>query len=426
MKFTQRAVDGVVADRSEKFFWDDSLPGFGIRIKPSGAKTYLIQYRRGARQRRYAIGACGTFRLEEARERARRLLVSIRDGGDPSGDRKQKRQAPTVQALAERYLEEYAETHKRPSSVKADRRNIENHIIPLIGRLTVADVTRADVDGIMRSVRIGATKADVKLGKRSRRIVRGGPGVANRCCALLSKMFNLAERWGLRPDGSNPCRHVTKNPERKMRRYLSADELGRLGMAIAEAERSGTETDTALDAIRLLVLTGARVSEILTTRWEHLDAARGCLSLPQSKTGAKDVYLSPAALEILNGIDRSSGSSWIIPGADPTKPLVNLTKPWFRVREQAKLGDVRLHDLRHSFASVGVAGGLTLPILGALLGHTQPATTARYAHLAADPLRQAVDLIGSRIAAAMQRGEEGAGVSIIKMPLPSGQPNRRG
>jgi integrase len=420
MKFTQRAVDGLVSDGSEKFFWDDSLPGFGIRIKPSGARTYLIQYRRGARQRRYAIGACGTFRLEEARERARRLLVSIRDGGDPSGDRKQKRQAPTVQALAERYLQEYAETHKRPSSVKADQRNIENHIVPLLGRLMVADVTRADVDGIMRSVRIGATKADVKLGKRSRRIVRGGPGVANRCCALLSKMFNLAERWGLRPDGSNPCRHVTKNPERKMQRYLSADELGRLGMAIAEAERSGTETGMALDAIRLLVLTGARVSEILTARWEYLDAARGCLSLPQSKTGAKDVYLSPAALEILNRIDRSSGSPWIIPGADPTKPLVNLTKPWFRVREQAKLGAVRLHDLRHSFASVGVAGGLTLPIVGALLGHTQPATTARYAHLAADPLRQAVNLIGAQIAAAMQRGEEGPGASIIKMPVPSG------
>ena len=401
MKFTQRAIDGLVAGGSERFFWDDALPSFGVRLKPSGSATYLIQYRRGTRQRRYAIGSCGTFRLEEARERARRLLVSVRDGADPSGDRKQARRAPTVSSLAERYLEEYAEMHKRPSSVKADRRNLDNHILPLLGRLIVADVTRADVDAMMRSVRTGATKADVKLGRRSRRIVRGGPGVANRCCALLSKMFNLAERWGLRPDGSNRCRHVTKNPERKMRRYLSTDELARLGTTMSEAQRSGTETASALAAIRLLILTGARVSEILTARWEYLDEARGCLSLPQSKTGAKDVYLSPAALEVLNSIGRSR-SAWIIYGAEPEKPLVNLTKPWFRLREAAELADVRLHDLRHSFASVGIAGGLTLPIVGALLGHTQAATTARYAHLSADPLRRAADLIGSRITAAMQ------------------------
>jgi integrase len=404
MKFTQRGIAGLSPDRAEKFYWDEALPGFGIRVKPSGAKTFIIQYRRGARQRRYAIGACGTFRLEEARERARRLLVSVRDGEDPSGDRRLKRQAPSMLALAERYLEEYAETYKRPSSVKADRRNLKNHILPLLGRLTVADVTRADVDAMMRSIRAGATKADVKLGKRSRRIVRGGPGVANRCCALLSKMFNLAERWGLRPDGSNPCRHVTKNPERKMRRYLSIDELARLGAAIAEAEHSGTEALSALAAIRLLVLTGARVSEILAARWEYLDEARRCLVLPQSKTG----------------VDRSSRSPWIVPGADPEKALVNLTKPWFRLRKAAKLSDVRLHDLRHSFASIGVAGGLTLPILGALLGHTQPATTARYAHLAADSLRQAADLIGSRIAAAMRCGKDGVDASMmVKLPTRS-------
>jgi integrase len=216
-----------------------------------------------------------------------------------------------------------------------------------------------------------------------------------------------------------------------MRRYLSADELARLGIAMSEAERAGTETTSALAAIRLLILTGARVSEILTARWEYLDEARGCLSLPHSKTGAKDVYLGPAALQVLRRIredtalrqreeterrrkqqgekdcggnsgDRVGNVPWIIPGADFERPLVNLTKPWFRIRRAAHLTDVRLHDLRHSFASVGVAGGLTLPILGALLGHTQAATTARYAHLAADPLRQAAELIGSRIAAAMQ------------------------
>ena len=218
----------------------------------------------------------------------------------------------------------------------------------------------------------------------------------------MSKMLNLAERWGLRPDGSNPCRHVEKYAERKIERFLSAEELARLGEALLEAERTQTELPSVVAAIRLLLLTGCRFSEIITLRWDEVDLERKCLRLRDSKTGAKTVHLSEPAIEVLQSVDREPGNPFVIVGAKPGSHLVNLRKPWCRIRASAGLDDVRIHDLRHSFASVAVAGGLSLPMIGALLGHSQPATTQRYAHLAGDPLRQATNLIGGRIATAMR------------------------
>jgi integrase len=237
------------------------------------------------------------------------------------------------------------------------------------------------------------------------------PGAANRALALFSKMANLAERWGWRPDGSNPCRHVDKYPEHRSERFLSDMEIARLAEALAESEQSSTESSSVIAAIRLLLFTGARLSEILTLRWEHVDFESQCLRLPDSKTGAKTIYLPAPALNILADLHRSDSNPYVIAGAKPGAHLVNLRKPWDRIRRRAGLQGVRLHDLRHSFASMAVAGGLSLPIIGALLGHTQPSTTARYAHLAADPLKQATDLIGQRIAAAM------AGTSAEVVPL---------
>ena len=196
-----------------------------------------------------------------------------------------------------------------------------------------------------------------------------------------------------------------------MERFLSAGELGRLGAVLAEAELTATELPSAVAAIRLLIFTGARLGEILDLRWEHVDLERTCLRLPESKTGRKVIHLNAPALEVLNGTERRDGAPWVVAGREPGKPLVNLRKPWHRIRKAAGLEGVRLHDLRHSFASIGAAGGLSLPMIGALLGHTQPATTARYAHLAADPLKQATKLIGERIAAAMN-GESGKVVEL--------------
>ena len=216
-------------------------------------------------------------------------LTAAKDGADPAADRDQARKAPTVNELADRYLAEHAELRKKPSSLAADRRNLTNHIRPLLGEARVADVTADDIDRLLVQVQSGATGTNVKLGKRSRRIVRGGAGVANRCVALLSKMFNLAERWKMRPPGSNPCRGLEKFKERKVERFLSAEELSRLGDALRGYELS----PYAVAAIKLLVFTGARLGEVLALRWDRIDFERGEMRLDDSKTGAKTLHLPP-------------------------------------------------------------------------------------------------------------------------------------
>lgn len=392
-KLTNRAVAVIQPGDQDIFVWDDGLMGFGLRVKPSGVKSYVIQYRnRHNDSRRYTIGRHGVIAPDQARRKARKLLSEVQDGADPATDRKEARAALSVADLAERYLVQHAEARKRPRSVASDKALLRLHILPALGRMKVAAVSRADVTRLHDAMQ--ATQ-----------------GAANRTLALLSKMLNLAEKWGLRVDGSNPCRHVEKYPERRLERFLSADELGRLGAVLAKAERTATEPHSVISAIRLLIFTGARLGEILDLRWEHVDLERTCLRLPESKTGQKVIHLNAPALEALNGVERRDGSPWVITGREPGKPLVNLRKPWHRIRKAAGIEGVRLHDLRHSFASVGAAGGLSLPMIGALLGHTQPATTARYAHLAADPLKQATDMIGERIAAAMN-GESGEVVEL--------------
>lgn len=217
-------------------------------------------------------------------------------------------------------------------------------------------------------------------------------------------MMNLAEEWGLRPDGSNPCRHVTKFRELKRERYLTQEELHRLGATLADAQASQTESPFAIAAIGLLILTGARLGEILTLRWDFVDLENRVLRLPDSKTGAKLIYLNDAVIKMLRAMPRLDGNPYVIPGQKPGSHLVELQKPWRRIRAKAKLPDVRIHDLRHSFASVAAGIGMSLPMIGKLLGHSQPATTARYAHLAADPLRAASDLVATEIMSVMRNG----------------------
>jgi integrase len=284
-------------------------------------------------------------------------------------------------------MAEHATVKKKPGSIRPDDYNLRCHVLPALGQKKVMAVTRADIGALHHAM-------------------RETPGAANRVLALLSKMFTLAEQWGLRPEGSNPVRHIERYRERRFERFLSVEEFVRLGDALAEAERTQTEYASVIAAIRLLIFTGARLSEILELRWEQVDFAHACLRLPDSKTGAKLIYLSPPALEVLYGIERHESNPYVIVGREPCSHLVNLRKPWGRIRAKAGMSDVRLHDLRHSFASVGAAIGLSLPMIGKILGHTQAATTQRYAHLAADPVKEAVDKIGAVIAHAMQ-GDRG-------------------
>jgi integrase len=249
----------------------------------------------------------------------------------------------------------------------------------------------------MRSVRSGKTAKDEKLGKRSRRVVRGGSGVANRCVALLSKMMNLAERWKLRPAGSNPCRGLEKFKEHRVERWLTGEELAKLGDALAAYDGS----PYAVAAIKLLAFTGARLGEVLGLRWEWIDFERGEARLPDSKTGAKTLHLPPPALSVLAELPRIDSNPYVICGSRDGAALVNLEKPWRVIRKAAGLGDVRLHDLRHAFASVAVMGGMSLPIIGKILGHKQIATTQRYAHFASDPIKEAAASVAGQIANAL-------------------------
>lgn len=371
---------------SDCILWDGGaggIRGLGLRVHPSGRKTFVLKYRtRNRRRRQLVIGDFGTLTLTQARRRARRELVKIGDGEDPLSERRQAARVETVAQLAERYLERHAVPKKKPKSVDEDRRNLKLHILPRLGRLPVAELDRREVGDLHHAM-------------------RATPYVANRVLALLSKMLTLAEKWGLRPDGSNPCRHVERFREQRRERYLSAAELKSLSGALAAAEEEGKLGPHAIAAVRLLLLTGCRLREILELRWEDVDLDARLIRLPDSKTGAKLVYLNDPAVEILAAIPRTKGFVYVIEGRSPTAPRVTLHKPWCRIRSLAGLEDVRLHDLRHTHAAVGAGLGLSLPMIGKLLGHTQPSTTARYAHLAADPMHAAADRIGAELAAVM-------------------------
>lgn len=398
-RLTKRTVEAL---KPGELVWDSEVKGFGIRCQRA-AKVYVLKTRVKGRQRWFTIGRHGSpWTVEDARRRAGKLLAFIDDGKDPAAAREASRHAPTMADLCDRYLREYAAEHKKPSSALTDRRNIENHILPLLGRYNVADVSRADVDWLKLSVREGKTATGAKPDQRGGSVVRGGTGVANRCLALLSKMFNLAERWGWREDGANPVRHIGKYRENRRERFLSSEELSRLAESLRQAEKRATISPFAAAAIRLLTFTGARLGEILALRWDQVDFERAMLMLPDSKTGQKVIYLSAPALETLANLPRLDGNPHVICGEKAGAHLVNLRKPWHRIRGAAGISELRLHDLRHSFAAVAASGGLSLPIIGKLLGHTQPATTARYAHLAADPLRAANEAVAAKIAAAMR------------------------
>lgn len=385
-KISKTLVDGARPDASDVFIWDDELRGFGLRVKPSGVKSYVLQFRNAhGRSRRLTLGRHGPLTPSKARELAKARLGERDAGRDPAEERKAARAAPSVAEFSERYLAHHAETKKKPRSIAEDRRLFAKHILPAFGGRKLADVTRSDV------VNLHQRMADT-------------PFQANRVLALLSKVMNLAEAWGERPDHSNPCRHVGKYRETKRERFLAPAELARLAEVLAEAERTATEPASVIAAVRLLVFTGCRLSEILTLRWEHVDHDGARLCLPDSKVGKKVVHLNAPALAVLAAVDREDGNPWVIRGRSAGLPLVNLEKPWRRIRAAAGLDDVRLHDLRHSFASVAVAMGEGLPMIGKLLGHTQAQTTHRYAHLAADPVKAATERVGAALSG-MMRGE---------------------
>lgn len=381
-KLTKRVIDAAEIQAAEYFIWDDELPGFALRVLPSGRKGYIVQYRAGRRSRRMSLGPSTVLTCEQARTRAIGIIAAARNGDDPAAERDAERKTITVKELAERFDKEHVSVRVKETTAKGYRRLIERTILPALGRHRVTEVTRADI---------------AKLHHDLRHI----PYEANRCLEVISKMFSLAEMWGLRPDGSNPRKHIKKYAEEKRERFLSPAELKRVGDVLREMEDEGIELSSAIAAARLLILTGCRLGEIMTLQWEHVDLAGRALRLPNSKTGAKVVHLGQPAIDVLTGIKKVDKNPWVIVGTLPGARLTDLQPFWQRVRARAGLKDVRIHDLRHTFASTAVASGQGLPMIGKLLGHTQVQTTARYAHLAADPVRTAADAVANTLSNAL-------------------------
>ncbi|MFO0447433.1 MAG: tyrosine-type recombinase/integrase [Pseudomonadota bacterium] len=378
-KLTKRVVDAAEIRNTDYFLWDDELPGFGLRVMPSGRKGYTVQFRAGRRSRRMSLGPSTVLTCEQARNRAMALIAAAKGGDDPAAKRDAERQAVTVKELAKRFDEEHIALRVKATTGKGYRRLLDKTILPTIGNLRITDVTRADI---------------AKLHHDQRRI----PYEANRCLEVVSKMFTLAELWGLRPDGTNPRKHIKKYPEEKRERFLSQAEMRRVGEVLRDMEGEGIELPSAIAAVRLLMLTGCRLGEIMNLKWEHVDLAGRALRLTDSKTGAKVVHLGQATIDVLAKIAKAPRNPWVIVGTLPGARLSDLQPFWQRVRARAGLKDARIHDLRHTFASTAVAAGQGLPMIGKLLGHTQVQTTARYAHLAADPVRTAAEEVSGQIA----------------------------
>lgn len=381
-KLTKRTAGEARPRAVEWVLWDSITPGFGLRVRPSGARTWMLLYRSGRRVRRLTLGSFDKVALDVARAEARRALGEIARGGDPARERALERGQQTVAELCERFVKEHVKPYLKPSTARDVESQIDGHVKPALGRLAIAQVIRDDVARLHRSL------AET-------------PYRANRVLATLSRLFRFAEEVGLRPEGTNPARGLRHYPERRRERFLSDQELARLGEVLREAEREQSEPWQAVAAIRLLVLTGCRMGEVLGLRWDEVDAERGLLHLSDSKTGARPVYLSAEAISVFEDLPSRRSRLWVLPGRGGQAPFVGLPKRWAAIRRRAGLEDVRIHDIRHSHASIGAGLGLSLPIIGKLLGHTQPSTTSRYAHLAADPVREAARRVGGRIAAVL-------------------------
>ena len=395
-----RSAEPPVGERNQVIHYDSELKGFGLRVTRFGARAFILNYRARGVERRYTIGSYPDWKVATAREEAKRLKRLVDQGRDPMGDRHEERAAPTVNDLVDRYLSEHA-PRKRERSRRDDQSMIEQWIKPELGNRKVADVRYEDIEGLHRKVTAGGT-----------------PTRANRVAALLSKMFSLAVRWELRAD--NPARGIERNGEERRNRYLACAELARLTDALAAHPNKG-----AANALRLLLLTGARRGEVLASRWDQFDLEEGVWTKPAAFTKQNKLHRVPLSaparqllVEIKAAADRDAGGSrfaqspFVFPARTAVGHMLELKAPWRTICKAAGLDGVRVHDLRHSYASILASAGLSLPVIGALLGHTQPGTTARYAHLFDDPLRAATERVGMIVAAAAN-GQSG---EVVPLP----------
>ncbi|HXB26488.1 MAG TPA: tyrosine-type recombinase/integrase [Gemmatimonadaceae bacterium] len=407
-KLTKRYLDALKAREERYDVYEQATPGFGCRVMPDGRRIFSLIYRAGAVQRRLTIGDHGALTLEQARHIANQKRAVIAAGGDPASDRDAAKDAPTVAALGVDYLSDVAARRKTTTATEY-RRQWAKHVEPALGSKRVADVTTADVAKLHRTV-----------GKNN------GPYLANRVVALVGAFFTYAERQGVRLRHTNPATDVEPFDERERERFLTPEEIGRLGEALTRAEREGLppaprpwrprktgksakhrpkSVDAprpadpfAVAAIRFLLLSGWREQEAMTLRWDALDPARGFATLTDTKTGKSQRPLGAPAVLLLSELPRVEGSPYVFPGRKEGRPLADARRVWEAARLAAGLEGVRLHDLRHSFASISASAGGSLLVIGKLLGHRDSKTTQKYAHLLDSPVKAAADVAAVAIA----------------------------
>ena len=386
LKLTKRTVDALKVDEKDLIFWDRELAGFGVRVHATGRKTYVVQSRGPGGPKRVTLGRHGKLSCEEARKQAAHLIDRIKRGEDLSAA------APgaetTVAGLAERFMRTHVERHLKPASASAYRTVLEGHILPVLGGMGLDEVGGAEAAALHHGL-------------------RDTPVLANRAVHLLSRMFTLAEAWELVPPGRNPCLSVRRYRTQPRERFLTAEEYRRLGRALKKACAEGGIWPPAIAAVRLLALTGCRRGEILGLGWDDVDRTGGVLRLRDAKAGPRMVPLTKPVLRVLDAIPRSDDNPWVIAGQRPEKRLTGLHHYWRPIRERAGLHDVRIHDLRHSYASRALALGESLYTIGKLLGHASVATSARYAHLMRDAEREAAVRVGGSIGAHVVNGRAG-------------------
>ncbi|UDL87220.1 site-specific integrase [Mesorhizobium sp. PAMC28654] len=398
-RITKRTVDALQATGKDYVHWDGELTGFGVRVRPSGSKSFVAVYRTGGRNtplRRVTIGSVGKIEADKARNEAKAIINQAELGQDRAAEKAKLRAEMTFAKVCDLYLQEGCET-KKTSTIATDRGRIERHIKPLLGMKRIGEISRTDVEKFMRDVAKGKTAADEKTKRHGRAIVEGGKGTATRTVGLLGGIMTFAVSRQLRVD--NPVRGVKRYADKKGETFLSPTELGKVGAALTAIEAEGANP-SAVAIIRLLAFTGARKSEIAALRWSEVDLERGYLRLGDSKTGAKVIPIGAPACEVLAGVAVIEGSTFVFPAAKGDSHFQGVEKIWRSVRTIAGFPDLRLHDLRHSFASVGLARGDALPVIGAILGHADVKTTSRYAHLADDPVKVAADAISKSVQAA--------------------------
>lgn len=378
-KITSTLVDGlapgaIVMDRDE--------PAFGVR-RQGEARVFFVRKFAHGRRHFQTIGEYGTggLTVTAARDKAKRLVVAIRDGLSPAERRAVDRTMPTLTELAADWLAVHVDVKLKQSTARLYRSTLKSTILPSLGSIRVAQLSDDHI-------------------ARMHHAARATPYAANRALAIISKLMNYAERKRLRPRGTNPVTGIDKYRERKRERFLSHSELHRLGAALAGPEVVMRHSLYARAAIAFLVMTGMRLGEVLKLTWQNVDYERGMLLLDDSKSGARPVILGEPAIRLLAALPRLDGP-WVFPGERAGRPLYDLKKTWRTVTAVARLDNVRLHDLRHTFASVSAGKGGSLPMIGRLLGHSQPATTARYTHLVGDPVRELADRSAAAVADAL-------------------------